>query len=113
MIKNKSKKTIISKKYCLCKSNASKARGLMFRIKPKPLIFVFEKEKIVSLHMMFVFFPIDVVYLNKNKKVVEIKSNFRPFRLYSPKKNAMYVIELPENTIKKSRTSIGDSISFS
>ena len=63
--------------------------------------------------MIFVFFPIDVIYLNKNKKVIEMKSNFRPFTFYSPKKNAKYVIELPKGTIKKSRTSMGDIISFS
>jgi len=112
MIKNKSKKTVISKKYRLCKSNISKAFGLMFRIKPESLVFAFEKEKKIPLHMMFVFFPIDIVYLDKNRKVVEIKSGFRPFTFYSPAKNAMYVIEVPSGTIQKSRTSVGDRISF-
>ena len=112
MIKNQSKKTVISKKCRLCKSSVSKALGLMFRIKPKELMFVFEDEKSVPLHMLFVFFPIDVIYLNKNRKVVELKENFMPFTFYNPKKKAMYVIELSAGTIQKSRTSIGDRISF-
>jgi len=112
MIKNKTKKTIISKKHKLCKSDFSKALGLMFSLKPHTLIFEFNKEKKVSLHMLFVFFPIDVIYLNENKKVVEIKNNFKPFTFYHPKKNAKYLIELPNGTIKKSRTSIGDKIIF-
>ena len=87
-------------------------RGLMFRIKPKSLVFVFEKPKIVSLHMFFVFFPIDVLYLDKNKKVIEIKEKFMPFSFYNPKRKASYVIELPVLTVESTKTKIGDIISF-
>jgi len=83
----------------------------MFSKKPdKALIFDFKKEKIISLHMLFVFYPIDVIFLNKDKKVVEIKGNFRPFRFYIPKKRAMYVIEVPEGSIERSKTELGDKI---
>ena len=79
---------------------------------PKPLIFIFEKEKIIPLHMLFVFYSIDVLFLDKNKKIVEIKENFRPFRFYTPKNKAEYVVELPNGIIKKSGTKLGDKISF-
>ena len=78
----------------------------------EPLIFIFEKESFVPLHMCFVFFPIDVLFLDKNKVVVDKKENFRPFTFYTSKKKAMYVIELPSNSIKKSKTNIGDNIEF-
>ena len=84
----------------------------MFSKKPKTLIFVFNKEKIISLHMFFVFYPIDVLFLNKNKKVVQLKENFKPFKIIIPKKPAKYIIELPNNTIKKTNTKIGDILSF-
>ena len=82
-------------KYKICKSIWSKARGLMFSRK-KNLMFVFDKEQRIGLHMFFVFFPIDVLFLDKNKKIIEIKKNFKPFTFYRSKEKAKYVIELTE-----------------
>ncbi|MBW2996382.1 DUF192 domain-containing protein [Candidatus Woesearchaeota archaeon] len=70
-----------------------KARGLMFSRK-KNLMFVFDEEKRISLHMFFVFFPIDVLFLDKDKKIVEIKKNFKPFTFYKSKEKAKYVVEI-------------------
>ncbi len=111
MLKNKRNNKILAKETTLCKNNFSKALGLMFSRK-KTLIFVFNKEKIISLHMFFVFYPIDVLFLNKNKKVVQLKENFKPFRIIIPKKPAKYIIELPNKTIKRTNTKLGDTISF-
>ena len=112
MIKNIAKKTIISKDFKICESNFSKAIGLMFSLKPITLIFVFDKEMINPLHMFFVFFSIDVLFLDKNKMVVDMKQNFMPFTFYTSKKKSKYVIELPKKTIKKSKTKIGDKLVF-
>ena len=71
-----------------------------------------KKESFVSLHMFFVFFKIDVLFLDKNKKVVDLKKNFLPFTIYNPKKRAMFVIELPSNTIDRTNTMLNDYISF-
>ena len=109
-IKNTTTKTIITKNAKLCKNSFQKSLGLMFSLKPKPLIFIFKKEKIIPLHMLFVFYPIDILFLDKNKTVVEKKENLKPFSFYTPKKKAMFVIELPRNKIKK--TKIGDKIEF-
>ncbi len=82
-------------KYKICRSAWNKARGLMFSRK-KNLVFVFDDEERRSLHMFFVFFPIDVLFLDKNKRVVEIKKNFMPFTFYKSKEKAQYIIELTE-----------------
>jgi len=112
MLKNKTKNKILAKKEILCKSPFSKALGLMFSRKHKTLLFVFNKEKISSLHMFFVLFPIDVLYLDKNKKVVQLRENFKPFRILIAKKPAKYIIELPNKTIEKTNTRLGDIIVF-
>ena len=101
MLINKTKKTILSKKPKLCKTILSKTIGLMFHTKPKTLIFAWKKEKIISLHMFFVFFPIDLLYLNKNKEIIEIKTSLKPFSIYNPKYPAKYLIESPSKTITK------------
>ena len=110
-IKNKKKRTLLARNAKICTSIISKSFGLMFS-KKKPLIFIFKKEKINPLHMFFVFYPIDVLFLNKNKIVVEIKENFRPFSFYAPKNKSKYIIELPKNTIKETKTKLGDKIEF-
>lgn len=111
IIRNKSKSIAIGKKARLCRDVFSKAIGLMFS-KPRTLVFEFEKEKIISLHMLFVFYPIDVLFLDKNKVVVDKKEDFRPFTFYASKKKAMYAIEMENGTIDKTKTEIGDKIEF-
>ena len=112
MIKNKTKNFVIIKKAKMCKSMFCKALGLMFRSK-KPdygLVFIFNKELRADLHMLFVFFPIDVLFLDKDKKVVDIKKDFKPFSYYAPKAKAMFVIEMPVGVLKNTR--VGDRIVF-
>ncbi len=112
IIKNAAKKNIICTDAKFCKSIFSKARGLMFAKKPKALVFIFKKEKIAPLHMLFVFFPIDILFLNKNKEIVEIRESLRPFAFYTPKNKAMCIIELPKGAVRKTKTAVGDKISF-
>jgi len=87
----------------------------MFEEKKKfnyALIFEFPIESRIgtSLHMLFVFFPIDVLFLNKNKIIVD-KTTLQPFiPNYTPKKAAKYVIELPTGKIKGLK--IGQKISW-
>ncbi len=113
MIINKTKKTIIAKNEMMCTSIFSKFLGLMFCSKIKtPLVFAFKKEESVPLHMFFVFCNIDVIFVDKNKKVVDVKENFRPFTTHYPMKKAKFVIETCSGTIKKTNTAEGDEIDF-
>ena len=114
MIKNLTKKTILAEKTILRQSLLEISTGLMFhpRLKNSAMLFDLKKEKLASLHMLFVFFPIDVIYLSSEKTVVETKQSLRPFSFYFPKHKARYIIELHEGTIKKTKTEAGDKISF-
>ena len=106
MIRNIPKKTKIK----VYKNPLLQAFGLMFSRKRKDfaLIFDFKKEKKECFHMFFVFYTINLIFLDKNKKVVEIKENFKPFRIYFAKAKARYVIE----SAKKIKCRIGDAIKF-
>lgn len=90
------------------------ATGLMFSKKliDSAMILCLRKEVLVNLHMFFVFYPIDVLFLNSNKIVVELKKDFRPFTFYSSKNKAIYIVELPLGAIEKTNTTIGDIIDF-
>ena len=114
-VRNLTTKKVLTKKAKLCKSHFSKTIGLMFskKIRDKSLVFMFNKESFVSLHMFFVFFSIDIIFLDKNKTVVDLKHNVKPFTpLILPKKPAKFVIECPSSTIKKSKTKIGHRLDF-
>ncbi len=112
IIKSAVKGNIICADAKICKSAFSKARGLMFSKSPIPLVFIFDEEKIIPLHMVFVFFPIDILFLDKNKKIVEIKESLMPFAFYTPKNKALVIIELPKGTVERTKTKVGDKINF-
>ncbi|MFC2174399.1 DUF192 domain-containing protein [archaeon] len=75
--------------------------GLMFRKEvKKPLVLVLGKESRMgaSIHMMFMRFPIDAVFLDTERKVVDT-ATLRPWALnYTPKKPAKYVVEMKAGT---------------
>ncbi len=66
---NKKKKIKIYVKHC--KSLWSKLSGLMFKNKSLPLLFVFNKEKNLSIHSFFCK-PFKAIWLDKNKNVLKI-----------------------------------------
>jgi len=85
-------------------SPIKKFLGLMFKRRTNTThIFRFKKQVKHSIHTFFVFFPIDIKFLDKNNKVVEIKKNLKPFRIYFPKNYYFSFIETPskETNIKK------------
>ena len=113
LIRNLTKRTIISKNAKLICNALSQSIGLMFSKKEnKALIFKFGKEKFISLHMLFVFYPIDVLFLDKDKIVVDRKESLKPFAFYKSRKKAMYAIELSNGSINKTNTRIGDEVGF-
>ena len=74
-----------------------KTIGLMMQRNIKPLFFDFGQESRYNcMHTLFMLRPIDMVFINSQHKVVDIKTAkpFRPF--FQPKEPARYCIELPE-----------------
>jgi len=76
-----------------CNSFWSQFRGLMFS-KPKDLVFDFGREGIFPIHMLFVFFPIDLVYLDSSFRVVGVKKQLKPFTLFFKGWKCRYLLEL-------------------
>jgi hypothetical protein len=65
-----------------------------------------------SIHTFFMRFPIDLLFLDKNNKVVQAIPDVRPFRISSIYFQANYVIELPPGTINATSTSVADILSL-
>ena len=109
MIINKTKKRKIAADYFECSSFLSQVRGMMFRKKVIPLVFMFSRERRINLHSFFCK-EMDLVFLDDNHKVVEMKKNWKPFSFYSSKKKARILLELPVGSIKGIK--LGDLISI-
>ncbi|MFA6460976.1 MAG: DUF192 domain-containing protein [Candidatus Woesearchaeota archaeon] len=93
MILNQTNQKVISKKERVCTSLLSQGIGLMFRRKQN-LLMIFPEERKVSLHNCFVFYPIDVLLVDKDFKIVEIKKKFNPFMFWNSTQKGKYLIEL-------------------
>jgi uncharacterized protein len=62
-----------------------------------------------GVHTFGMLFPIDLIFLGKNKEVVHVEEHVRPFRLKVLLKAAS-VLEVPAHTIFRSRTQVGDQL---
>ncbi len=107
MLYNETKRARIIEKTKIADSFFKRFRGLMFEKKENfnyGLIFHLGTEGRInaSIHMLFVFFPIDAVFLDSKRKVVDIARNLKPFTLNCmPKKAARYIVELPVGSAEK------------
>src|ERR1700740_471084 len=61
-----------------------------------------------GVHTIGMLFPIDLVFLSKDKEGVHVEEHVRPFRISKVSLKAMSVLELPAHTIYRSHTQIGD-----
>ena len=66
-----------------------------------------------GIHTIGMKFPIDIVFLNKSHHVVGLMAGLAPYRISPIHFNGYSVLELPNGTIKKSRTEIGDQFEIS
>ena len=65
-----------------------------------------------SVHTFGMKFPIDLVYVGRNKKVKKVRSGVPPWRL-SACLSAYSVLELASGTIYRTQTRPGDTLEFS
>ena len=66
-----------------------------------------------GVHTIGMMFPIDLVFLSKEKEVVHVEEYVRPFRISRVSLKAASVLELPPHTIYRSGTKVGDQLEIS
>jgi uncharacterized membrane protein (UPF0127 family) len=62
-----------------------------------------------DIHGFFMRYTIDVVFIDKDLKVVDL-ATVKPWRIYITKEKAKYALELKEGTIKEKKIEIGDKL---
>ena len=63
-----------------------------------------------GVHTLGMRFPIDVVYLSSDRKVVHLEQGLAPWRFAPIRLKASSVLELPEHTLRDTGTTIGDEL---
>jgi uncharacterized membrane protein (UPF0127 family) len=65
-----------------------------------------------GIHTVGVLFPIDVIYLDTNGRVIELVEHLPPFRIAPIRLGCASVLELPIRSIYSSQTQLGDTLSI-
>ena len=79
------------------------------------MLFVFDKPDIYGIWMKDMNFPLDIVWLDKNKTIVHSLSNVDPStypHVFYPSKPAVYVLELRAGFLEENGVKAGDMIYF-
>jgi len=63
-----------------------------------------------GIHTIGVLFPIDVIFLDADLKVIHMVEHLSPFRIGPIRVNCQSVLEMSVRTIYSSHTQIGDSL---
>jgi uncharacterized membrane protein (UPF0127 family) len=88
--------------------------GLMFR-KGLDGALIFDMGRLTydGIHMLFVRFPIDVLFLDDDKRIVDVRAGVMPWvGTAFPRARFRYAIELPSGTIKRYGIKAGEELAW-
>ena len=106
---NKSKNTVIAQNASLADTFSTRMKGLLGRDEiPAGEALVITKCR--SIHMFFMRFAIDAIFVDQNGCVIGLIEHIKPFRLSPVFFRSESVIELKAGTIGATKTSLGDQI---
>lgn len=110
LVRNETRDSILGESVDVADTSAKRRKGLLGR-KALPQgqgLWIIPCEGVHSCGMKF---AIDLVYLDRNERVLKVKSRMVPWR-FSMCLRARSVLELPEGTISRTRTQRGDQLQF-
>ena len=107
---NVTKGVAIASELEIATSFAARSQGLLGHsgLKPDTGLLI---DPCSSIHMWFMRFPIDVVFLDKKNRVVGLKRNVKPWGMAWSWRGAK-TLELPVGVIASTRTQLGDIVAF-
>ncbi|MBI3268562.1 MAG: DUF192 domain-containing protein [Planctomycetes bacterium] len=102
--------SVVAEELEVARTDGERTRGLLGRDSlPEGHALLLERCRLI--HMFFMRFPIDVVYLNAGFQVVKVVENLAPWRL-SGALWASATVELPVGAIRKSGVAPGHRLEF-
>jgi uncharacterized membrane protein (UPF0127 family) len=109
-VTNRSRETILADCVDVAGNGASRRKGLLGRdcLGPGQGLWIVPCEAVHTFGMRF---PIDIVYLDRSKRIMKMQTGLPPWRL-SVCLLAHSVIELPSGTVRRSQSMPGDILEF-
>ena len=100
--------------------DGDRAMGLMFRAslaQDHAMLFIFETADFHGIWMKNCKFPIDIVWLDEERKVAHVAESVPPCKaepcpVYSPLRRAAYVVELNAGVARREKAVLGSTFSF-
>jgi uncharacterized protein len=110
LVRNQTRNTLLGDAVELADTSETRRVGLLkhARLEPGTGLWIVPCE---SVHTFFMKFPIDLIYLDKQRKVRKVRHAVPAWRL-SACLSAHSILELPAGTAEKSGTLPGDELSF-
>jgi len=108
---NRSKQTTLARQAKAARTFVERLRGLMFRpslAQGEALVLYGDN----SIHTFFMRFPIDVLYLDREGRVLRLEEAMPPWRVGPVVGGCRYIVELPPATIRSTQTEVGDLIAL-
>lgn len=106
----------------IARTPEDKALGLMHRrnlSENEGMLFIYDEEGYHAFWMKNMNFPLDIIWLDEDKKIVYISEEVSPCKsdpcpLYSPPQNVKvkYVLEVNANFSKENNLSVGKKVAF-
>ncbi len=100
-------------------SGQARQKGLMFRNELKPgkgMLFIFEDEAFHNFWMKNMSFPLDFIWVNKEKVIVDLTTNVKPCGSSCPnftsREKSLYVLEVNSGFVEKHKIKIGEKLVF-
>lgn len=109
-MRNVTKETVLADHAGVATTPAARNRGLLKHtsLEPGDGLWISPTQ---AIHMFFMKFALDIVYLDRKLRVVKTRRNLKPWRISGSWK-AHSVLELPVGVIDSSRTEPGDQLVF-
>ena len=118
------KNQVCIKNFCvdveLAMTNEQRMKGLQLRRELSDysgMLFVFERSDNYSFWMKDTYIPLDMIWLNEGKKIVEIAAHVQPCSSglcpsITPRDKALYVLEVNAGLAEKNNIHVGDTADF-
>jgi len=108
---NRTRTTYLATELLIARTHWSRFRGLMAtdasRFRPGQGLWILPSH---GIHTFAMRFPIDAVYLDRERLVIHIEEGLKPWRMAAIRVHATSVLELPTGTVQDSRTALGDQV---
>ncbi len=99
----------LAERVLLANTFFTRLRGLMFRRRLAPTEALWLRP-CNGVHTFWMLFAIDVIFLDRELRIVKLVENMRPFRVTRPHLAARSVLEMPAHTISRFVLKVGDRL---